>query len=74
MMCKIRSFLLKLWTLIPVGYLLRYHDGNNEITILKNLWVSISDGKSTDMLPLNFCSQEFVDDVDERLKVKYGVQ
>jgi hypothetical protein len=40
-------------------------------TVHKNLWVTISDGHSKDMLPLNFCSQEFVDNISKELEKRF---
>lgn len=35
--------------------------GRNTCTLYKNGWVLISDGRSTDALPINFTSQALVD-------------
>lgn len=35
--------------------------GRNTCTLYKNGWVLISDGRSTDPLPINFTSQALVD-------------
>lgn len=40
-------------------------------TVHKNLFVTISDGDSKDMLPLIFCSQEFVDKVGKIMSEKW---
>jgi hypothetical protein len=48
----------------PFGDIYREPHGKDGTTrVAKNLWVFISDGKSTDALPLTYCSQEFVDRV-----------
>lgn len=49
--------------LLPFGGLpiARVRQGNNTCTLYKNGWVLISDGKSTDALPVNFTSQALVD-------------
>ena len=39
----------------------RIRHGRNTCTLYKNGWVLISDGKSTDALPINFTSQALVD-------------
>lgn len=72
-MMKFRKTWFGIWARTPFGYLLKFRDGNNQIVITKDLWVIMGDGKSKDALPLNFCSQEFVDDIERRLSVKYGI-
>ncbi|WP_430304139.1 hypothetical protein [Pseudomonas mosselii] len=48
---------------LPFGGLpiARVRQGSNTCTLYKNGWVLISDGKSTDALPINFTSQALVD-------------
>lgn len=48
---------------LPFGGLpiARVRQGGNTCTLYKNGWVLISDGKSTDALPINFTSQALVD-------------
>ena len=43
------------------GIMWQSADGNT--TVYTNGWVEISDGVSSDMLPLGYCSLEFVDKV-----------
>lgn len=45
-----------------------------KIVISKDLWVTITDGNSSDALPLNFCSQELVDKLEEVLRKRYGMK
>lgn len=71
MLNKIRDILIKIWVRIPFGYLLRFKNGKETITLNKDLWVIVSDGRSSDALPLNLCSQELVDNITERLEKKY---
>lgn len=71
-MKKFRQLIFNVWMRVPFGHLLKFKDGKNTITVTKALWVITSDGDSQDALPLNFCSQEFVDDVEKRLVRKYG--
>ncbi len=48
---------------LPFGSLpiARVRLGRNTCTLYKNGWVLISDGKSTDALPVNFPSQSLLD-------------
>lgn len=48
---------------LPFGGLpiARVQQGRNTCTLYKNGWVLISDGNSTDALPINFTSQALVD-------------
>lgn len=48
---------------LPFGGLpiAKIQHGRSTCTLYKNGWVLISDGKSTDALPINFTSQALVD-------------
>jgi hypothetical protein len=57
----VTRFFVRHW---PFGDLWSDTDGKGgTIRVTKSLMVVMSDGRSTDALPLNFCSQEFVDRV-----------
>ncbi|CAI3806755.1 hypothetical protein GLGCALEP_04320 [Pseudomonas sp. MM221] len=58
-----RRLIYRINRLLPFGGLpiARVRLGRNTCTLYKNGWVLISDGKSTDALPLNFTSQVLVD-------------
>lgn len=53
-----RSTVMGVWLGIPFGNICSFKNGTNTITLKKNLWVIISDGRSSDALPINFVSQE----------------
>lgn len=65
----IARFFVRNW---PFGDLWKAPDGEGgTIRVTKSLMVIMSDGKSTDALPLNFCSQEFVDRVAADLQKRW---
>jgi hypothetical protein len=63
------AFLFWSW---PFGNIYKAPDGEGgTLRVTKSLWVITSDGKSTDALPLTFCSQALVDRVEESLKRRW---
>jgi hypothetical protein len=48
---------------LPFGFLpiARINLGRETATLRKDGWVIISDGKSTDALPINFCSTAIIE-------------
>ena len=58
-----RKLIYRINRWLPFGGLpiARVQHGLNTCTLYKNGWVLISDGKSTDALPINFTSQVLVD-------------
>ena len=71
---KLRRKFFDIWMKVPYGYLLRFKGDGGTITVTKNLYVIVSDGSSSDALPLNFCSQELVDVVEQKLINTYGLE
>lgn len=62
-------FFIMAW---PFGVLCKIDNGHGETyTVTKSLWVIVSDGSSSDALPLNFCSQELVDRVVAELSSRW---
>lgn len=55
---KARATLMGVWLAVPFGNICSLKNGANTITLKKNLWVIVSDGKSSDAMPINFVSQE----------------
>ena len=73
MVSRFRTVVFCIWQTLPFGYLLRFRYEGLRITLRKNLWVVIDNGRgtSTDMLPLTLVSQKLVDECGKRLTVKY---
>ena len=42
--------------------------GNNQVTLRADGLVTISDGKSSDMLPINLCPKKLIDKINEEVK------
>ena len=58
---KAKAQLLQVWLLIPFGNICTIQYGRLQVTFQKNMWVVMSDGSSSDALPLNLVSAELVD-------------
>jgi len=64
-----KRVIMKLWTLIPFGYLCRFWYGSQRITLQKNGWIIVDSGKgtTTDALPITLVSQKLVDECIKQL-------
>lgn len=57
---SIKALMLTLWLQVPVGNVVSFKNGSTTVTLTKNLLVVISDGKSSDALPLAYVSESMV--------------
>lgn len=56
----------------PYGYLCRLDSGGKEtITLNKQMWVIVSDGQSSDALPISFVSPQLVERLGAELAKKW---
>lgn len=46
---------------LPIARIRTGRDGRETATLRKDGWVIITDGKSTDALPINFCSTAIIE-------------
>lgn len=67
-----KAKMLRAWLHIPFGSICRFKYGRHQVTVNKQLWVTISDGRSSDAVPLNFVSPDLVKAIEaEMLRVGY---
>ncbi|WP_213881254.1 hypothetical protein [Pseudomonas sp. dw_358] len=52
---------------IPGLPIARIRTGNETCTLRNDGWVIVSDGRSTDALPITFCSQSLIDKFEAEL-------
>ncbi len=65
---------LALWMRIPFGYICRVHHGAGHMTLRKDFWIIVSDGKTTDALPINTVSHHLQNEFALRMKaIGYNV-
>jgi len=68
-----KRFVMRVWLVIPFGYICKFKYGELTVTLKKNLWLVISDGHSNDALPINLVSQELVDECEKQMMMRgYG--
>lgn len=63
----LRTAALRVWLNVPGGRICSVQLGYERVTLHKNLWVSVTDGASTDMLPLPMVSPRMVDALRARM-------
>lgn len=64
---KFKNQVLQFWLKIPFGSICSFEYGKQKISVTKNLWVIVSDGKSSDALPINFVSQQLVSAIEAEM-------
>jgi len=68
MLKKVKAMLLRAWLFIPFGNICTFTYGELTVTVQKNLWLVISDGRSKDALPITMVSEVLVNAVAEEMK------
>lgn len=59
---------LAIWMRMPFGYICRVHHGTSHMTLRKDFWIIVSDGKTTDALPINTVSHHLQNEFALRMK------
>lgn len=68
MRTTIIRFFLNIWLRLPFGHICRIHHDKAHITLLKNYWVVVSDGASSDALPITVISPALQHELALRMK------
>lgn len=56
----LKASLLKFWLAIPFGRICSMQFNGQTVTLYKSMWVTISDGRSRDALPVYLVSKDLV--------------
>lgn len=65
---------LAIWMRLPFGHICRVHHGTSHMTLRKDFWIIVSDGNTTDALPINAVSHHLQNEFALRMKaIGYNV-
>ena len=72
---RTREIFFMLWCALPFGRIIRFKYGNERITLKKDLWIVIDQGKGTscDAIPITLVSESLAKKIDAEIKSKYGL-